>query len=195
MPSKLLYLPPQAVAGQQQIVFSGPGFAPTAVDLRDPTAGNRLEISLTLGSLNLGEARQSAIIDFGAIRVLEWEFMAVMEYTVSVAEGGTLDCFIAPMPVSGLTQGPGGVNGATDALYIGTASSDVPNSIKQLQRVGAFTSTAEITPAVQVGKIGVYAALVRYGQLVVVNNTSSQHGDNVEMHIVANPVLPQGQDA
>ena len=200
MTSKVLTLGPNDTAGQQQIVFcdTGGDFGPAAAnDLRDATSANRLAAQLTLASLPAegGNGRQSARVDLGSSRVFAYSVQAALEFAATPVANETVDFFWAPLNNTTTTNGPGGVNGVTDAAYSGTAGSTVYESTPQLIWIGSFRVTDDATGTVQVSDIGVFEPPTRYGQLVVVSNaTPTLHSDDVESHVVMTPIIQQGQD-
>lgn len=162
-----------------------------------PAAGTSLVqgtptyVQLALASVAAGAARQSDKFDFGANRAPSYSAMGAIEFASGVVAGEVVDLYLAFSPDSTAANGnPGGVSGS-DAAYTGTSASTVAESINQLTFIGSFIATDDATATVQVSDIGSFAAKERYATLVVVNNTTPAfHSDDVEIHIVFNPSIP-----
>lgn len=179
-----------------QIVFADHAgdFGPTATnDLRDATAGNRTLCQLSLASVADGAARQSAKVDLGANWARAYLVRAALEYASGLAAGDTAYFYWAPSQSStAANANPGGVSGS-DAAYAGY-SSNLSDSLYHLQYIGALRATAQVTSTVQVGVVGVFSPPTRYGSLVVVV-ADDIHSDDVECHVVFDPIVDEVQDA
>lgn len=171
-------------------------FSPTAAYTLE--VGTPTDVDLAMASLAAGSAVNSDKVDLGATRAPQYSVMGVFEVASAAAVAGeTIDLYWAPSPQSTAANGnPGGADGV-DGAYAGTGADSMANSLRQLMYIGSHIATIDDTadsPEVQIGFIGVFSPPERYGQLVVVNNlTGNFHSDDVEMHIVFNPIIPQGQ--
>jgi len=86
----------------------------------------------------------------------------------------------------------GGTTGS-DAAYAGY-SSNLSESVKQLQFIGVMSVTVQVTTTVQIAIVGVFSPAERYGSLVVKNESGAAlHSDGVETHIVLDPIIPEVQ--
>jgi hypothetical protein len=182
-----------------QIVFADHAgdFSPaTNADLRE---GSPTTVQLALASVAAAAARQSAKVDLGASRAPDYSVMGVFEVASAAAVAGErIALWWGPSPdATAAVANPGGISG-TDSAYTGTALSTMANSLFQLQFIGAHVATLDDTADGIPYQIGVisssFVPAARYGSLVVVNNlTGAFHSDDVEMHVVFIPNIPQVQ--
>lgn len=150
---------------------------------------------IDLTSLASDAARQSDQVDFTANLDLEYVVAAAIEFDTAPTAGETMDLYIAWSNDSTAADGnPAGISGS-DAAYTGY-SSNLANSLKQLQYVGSLVSTVQIATTVQVDTaIATITPRARYGTLVVHNNTSDAlEGDAQEMAVRFTPLTTQIQD-
>jgi hypothetical protein len=81
----------------------------------------------------------------------------------------------------------------SDAAYSGY-SSNLAASVLQLDLIGVFVCTAQATGTVQVAEIGYFSPSERYGSLIVKNESAAAfHSDDVESHVVFDPIVPEIQ--
>ena len=181
----------------KQIVFADHAndFGPTAAnDLRISTDGsNEADYDIEPAGVADDAARQSVKADLGENRAAEYTVRAAFEFAATPTAGATVELYWAPSHKSAAGSGnPGNVTGA-DAAYSGY-SSNLDASLKQLEFIGAFVVTAQATGTVQVGEVAVFAPSQRYGSLVIVNRAGAAfHSDDVESHVVFDPILPESQ--
>ena len=192
--SKLLVTAPDGTP--KQIVFcdAAGDFSPTAAnDLRDATSGNRTTGQLSLASVADGAARQSAKVDLGENWAEAYLVKAAFEIAATPTAGEVIELYWAPSSSSTAGTGnPGNVSGS-DAAYSGY-SANLAASVKQLQLIGHFVCTAQATGTVQVAVCGFLEPTERYGSLVVKNESGAAlHSDDVEMHVVLNPITLESQ--
>lgn len=177
-----------------QITFrDSTDFGPTAAnDLRHASATDT-EVQLDLTSVADGAARQSAKVDLGANRAAAYNVRCAFEMAATPTAGDVIELYWAPSQhATAGTGNPANVSGA-DAAYTGY-SSNLAASVKQLQFIGVFVCTAQITATVQVGEVGVFSPTERYGSLVVKNESNAAfHSDMVESHIVFDPIVDESQ--
>ena len=138
-------------------------------------------------------ARQGVKADLGENRALEYLVRAAFEFAATPTAGQTVELFWAPShKVTPGSGNPANVTGA-DAAYAGY-SSNLDDSLKQLEFIGAFVVTVQVAAVVQVGEIAVFAPGERYGSLVIVNRSGAVfHSDDVESHVVFDPIVPESQ--
>jgi hypothetical protein len=178
-----------------QITFAdfGGDFNPTAAnDLRHASAEDT-QVQITLASLADAAARQSAKADLGANRAREYHVRAAFEIAATPTAGDIIELYWAPSQHA--TAGNGNAGGASgaDAAYAGYAS-NMAASVLQLQFIGVFVCTANATATVQVGEVGVFSPPERYGSLIVRNESNAAlHADDVEIHVVFDPIIPEIQ--
>jgi len=166
-------------------------FAPTAAN--DLEQGTPTNVQLALASVGDTAARQSAKADLGATRAASYTVMAALELAATPTAGDLIELYWAPSPDPTAANGnPGGVSGS-DAAYSGY-SSNLADSVRQLMRIGAFVCTAQATATVQVSYCGRFSPPERYGSLIVKNESGAAfHSDDVECHIVFDPVIDEVQ--
>ena len=181
----------------KQIVFADHAgdFSPTAAnDLRISTDGsNEADYDVQLANVADDAARQSVKADLGEDRALEYTVRAAFEFAATPTAGETVELYWAPSHKAAAGSGnPANVTGV-DAAYSGY-SSNLDASLLQLEFIGAFVATAQATPTVQVGEVAAFAPSQRYGSLVVVNRSGAAfHLDDVESHVVFDPIIPEQQ--
>lgn len=177
-----------------QITFrDSTDYSPTAAnDLRHASAVDT-EVQLDLTSVADTTARQSAKVDLGAERAQMYNVRCAFEMAATPTASEVIELYWAPSQhATAGTGNPANISGS-DAAYSGY-SSNLANSIKQLQFIGAFVCTVQTTTTVQVGEVGIFDPPERYGSLVIKNESgASFHSDAVESHIVFDPVVPEVQ--
>lgn len=174
-------------------------FADHAGDF-SPAAGSSLEhgtptdVQLSLASVANNAARQSAKADLGANRPEAFAVYAAFEFAATPTAGNVVELWWNPSHSSTAANANVGGCSGSDAAYAGY-SSNLDASIKQLQYIGDFVCTAQATATVQVARVGTLYPEQRYGSLVVYNKSGAAfHSDDVECHVVFEPLLPQIQD-
>ena len=181
----------------KQIVFADHAndFNPTAAnDLRISTDGsNEADYDIELASVADDAARQSVKADLGENRALEYSVRAAMEFAATPVAGQTVELYWAPsLKAAAGIANPANVTGA-DAAYAGY-SANLDDSLLQLEFIGAFVVTAQATATVQVADVAVFAPSQRYGSLVVVDQSGAAfHSDDIESHVVFDPIIPESQ--
>lgn len=188
LPDSVLY-----VVGDGQILFrDSTDFSPTAAN--NLQQGTPTAVQLDLTSLADDAARQSAKADLGANRAPAYQVMAAFEMAATPTSGAFIELWWAASPSSTAgTANPGGVSGS-DAAYSGY-SSNLDASTMQLELIGHFVCTVQVTGTVQIATVGLLVPKFRYGSLVVYNKSgASFHNDAVESHVVFQPIYPQLQD-
>lgn len=192
MPNKVLV---QGFDGTPpQITFrDSTDFSPTtANDLRHASATDT-EVQIDLTSLADAAARQSDKVDLGENRAPAYKVRCAFELAATPTAGEVIELYWAPSQHATAANGnPGGVSGS-DSAYSGY-SSNLADSVKQLDLIGVFVCTAQATSTVQVGEVGVFQPTERHGSLVVKNESGAAfHSDAVEHHIVFDPIVPELQ--
>lgn len=169
-------------------------FSPaTATDLRDPVSANRTNVQLSMASVVDGAARQSNKFDFGADFAQAYRVRAAFELAATPTAGDLIELYLAPSQSSTAANGNAANVSGADSAYSGY-SSNLADSVKQLDYIGAFVCTAQTTGTVQVAEVSDYSPVERYGTLVVKNESNAaMHSDDVEIHIVFDPIIPEVQ--
>lgn len=164
-------------------------FSPTAAN--DMRTGTPSENQIILASLANAAARQSDQVDFGATRAHQYMLKAALEFAATPVDGEWVGFYMAWSDNTGVGW-PGGVSDG-DAAYTGY-SSNISSSVRQLDYLGTMRTTAQATATVQIAEIGIFVPKARYGVLVVRNESDAAlHSDDVEMHIVATPLIDEVQ--
>lgn len=180
--------------GTPQISFAdhATDFAPAAANSLEQ--GTPTDVELDLASVANNAARQSAKFDLGATRSARYNIIAALEFASSGLTNGTIvEFWIGWSPDATAANGnPGGLSGS-DAAYAGY-SSNLDASVKHLDRVGTMIVTVQATGTVQISQCGMFVPRERYGILVVLQRSgASMHSDDVETHIVFDPITDESQ--
>lgn len=159
------------------------------------TIGTPTDVALTLSGVASGAGRQSDKVDLGATRAPSYEVLGCVDFTGETPTvGTTIGYYWAPS--TSATQGNGNVaaNSGADAAAPGGAlgSITLAEFLLQCQPIGFLV--VHDGGVVQNGLVGVFSPSSRYGQLIVVNNSGDVfEADDVEMHQVMNPIIPEVQ--
>ena len=160
------------------------GSAPTTA-ANSIVQGTPTDVQIDLTSVAAsGGARESDKFDFGATWDHLFEMDAVTEHAVAPSDGDTVDFYIGYTSNATAASGnPGNLTGS-DAAY-----TDTTGSLGQLQYVGSLVCTAD---TINIGNVGSFTPLGRYGVLVVVNSADQAFagaGAMDETHISINPLV------
>ena len=159
----------------------------------NPAAANDLGAitdEITLTDLAAGAAIQSDKADLLVSRSPLYSVMAAIEFATAPAAGELVTAYWGPSPSGVAAQGnPGGIVGV-DGAYTGYGA--LAAALPQLQLIGSMSLTTDATGTIQVGVIGTFSPLMRYGTLVVVNSSAADdfHSDVIEISIAFIPVQP-----
>lgn len=174
----------------QQILFNDAGTYSPAT-LNNIEVGTATDIAFDLTSVAAAAAEASAKADLGATRAPEYAVHAAIEMAVAPVTGTTFDFYWAPSGLAATGAGnPGWVHG-NSAVYTGTPAT-LAEGLKHLVFIGSMVMSADATAAIQMAFIGVLRPTMRYGCLVVINNTAqATHSDVVEQAVSFTPIIPQ----
>lgn len=178
-----------------QIRFFVTGSFSPADAATNHTIGTPTDVVLTLASLAAAAGRQSDKVDLGATRAARYSVMAAIDFTGETpGAAGRIDYYWAPS-TSG-TQANGNVagnSGADAACPDGALGSiTLAEFLLQCQFIGSLLT--HDGASVQNGFVGVFSPAERYGQMIVVNNTADvTEADDVENHVVMNPIIDEVQ--
>lgn len=154
-----------------------------------------IDAAITLASLANAAGRQSIKVDLGATRAESYAVYAAVDFTDETPSAtGTVDYYWAPSPNgTGANGNIAGNSGADAACPDGALGSiTLAEFIRQCQWIGQLA--CHDGASVQAGLVGVFSPVDRYGQLIVVNNSGDAfEADDVEMHTVLNPIVPESQ--
>lgn len=193
MTTRKILLPEQDGTPKQIAFWTPTGTFTAANDLRNTTSGNRTDVALTLNALaNTTPARQSAKADLGAVRAPLYAVLAALSWQATPTIGNTLELWWAPS-ISGTAANCNVAScSGSDANYTGY-SSNIAQSLVQAMFLGEFVLGTTGT-GIQMARIGTFQPPERYGSLIVWNKGGSAlTASNNEMHIVFDPIMPQGQ--
>ena len=162
-----------------------------ATDFDNNPAADTDQIDLT--SLADGAARQSAKIDFTALRAAAFNVACSFEVDVAPVSGTTIDIYFAPsISATAGNENPGGIVGA-DGAYTGTAGDSLADSLKQLDFIGSVICSADADPVMQ-NQSFTYSPHARYGTLVVFNQSGQAFvADAAQMYVIFEPIIDEVQ--
>lgn len=195
VPNKLLYTEMDGTPKQIVLADHAGDFSPTAAnDLRKTSDGSQdLEVQLSLASVANAGFRQSAKIDFGENWAQEYQSRAAVELAATPTAGRAINCFLAYSQSGTAGTANSGNTTGSDAAYTGYSSNGAA-SVLQLHQISSFVVTGQATGTVQVIEGWTFAPRGRYANLIVQNDAGSAfHSDDVECHIVLNPVVTEVQ--
>lgn len=181
----------------KQIVFADHAgdFSPTAAnDLRISTDGsNELDAQMAIAGLANGSYWQSAKFDFGALFAEFYDIRGAIEHAATPTAGNAWTLYLAYSDNGTAGIGNSGGASGSSASYTGY-SSNAAASVLQLHNIGPLVVTAQATATVQVMEGRRFSPRSRYASLIVLNGSGAAvHSDDVECHIVFNPVVIEGQ--
>jgi hypothetical protein len=149
--------------------FQSSSYSPTGVS--DLSSGSPTVVDLTLSSITDGSAKNSDQVDLGTNRPTRFHLIAALEWFAAVSAGGTVDFYWSPSAHSGVGTGNPGKPDGVDGAYTGDGGGTVDESVKQMIYIGSFITTDLV--GVQTADVGTFTAPLRYGQLVIVNNSGT----------------------
>ena len=189
MPNEVL----NKVGGQIRFIAAS-GFSPADVGT-NWTIGTPTDVLLTLSAVANAAGRQSTKVDLGIARAPEYELLGCVDFTDEAPTiGGTIDYYWAPSTITTVGSGNVAGNSGIDAVAPGGALGTIllAEFIAQCQFIGSLV--VHDGASVQNGFVGRFSPSGQFGQLIVVNNSGDVfEADNVEMHQVMNPIIPEIQ--
>lgn len=165
---------------------AAPATAANSLIIGTPTD---VQLDLT-GVAATGGARESTkSADLGATHAQQYSVAACLEFETAPADGGGVDFYWAQSPNSTAGTGnPGGTTGS-DAAF-----TDTVGNLGQMQYIGRLSARNNV---INIGAVGVFTPMFRYGMLVVVNNASTALRSTAtamdETHIVMTPMVDEVQ--
>ena len=162
------------------------------------TIGTPTDVVLTLAGVLNGAGRQSTKVDLGAVRDPLFEVLGCVDFTGETpVSAGIVDYYWAPSTntteANGNVAGNSGADGDAPAGALGSLT--LADFILMCDFIGSLVT--HDGASVQNGIVnGAWAPSSRFGQLIVVNNSSfaAFEDDDVEMHQVFNPIVEEFQD-
>lgn len=178
-----------------QIRFFVTGSFVSVDSATDWTIGTPTDVVLTLSAVADAAARQSTKVDLGSTRAPEYEVLGCVDFTGETPTiGKTVDYYWAPSTSNTQANGNVAGNSGADADAPGGALGTIllAEFLLQCQVIGSLI--VHDGASVQNGLVGRFSPSSRYGQLIVVNNSGDVfEADDVEMHQVMNPIVPELQ--
>jgi len=151
------------------------------------------DVQIALASVADDAGRESDKFDFGPNRAPKYSIMASFEFAATPGSGGTVELYLAPSPLDHTTNAANGnpmnIDGVDAAAPSGIGTLD--ELIAACKPIGTFICTDDATTNVQTAYCGTFTPPERYGILIVYNKSGAAfHSDDVECHIVFNPIIP-----
>jgi len=173
------------------LAFKLASYSPTAVNDIDPAGSTTVD--LTLSSIAAAAAKNSDKVDLGATRANAFSVVAAIEWFAAVTAGGKVSFYWSPSNNATASDGNPGSPDGVDGAYTGDGGGTVAESVRQMQFIGTLTTTDLV--GVQMAKVGEFSPQERYGQLIVVNNSSATlcGTDDIESAIVITPIIDESQ--
>ncbi len=160
---------------------SAPATAANSLIIGTPTD---VQIDLTGVAAN-GGARESAKVDMGDPRDVQYYVDACLEFESAPTDGGSVAFYWGGSPSGTAGTGNYGVLTGSDA-----AITDTTGNLGQLQYIGSLSVKNAV---VNIGFVGIFTPYHRYGALVIVNNASTAFRSTAtamdETHICLTPML------
>ena len=174
------------------IVLADSTYSPTGTN----SLGTRTD-DLDLTNITARTAEQSARFDFTANIDVEYVLAACLEWGTAPAAGETVDFHIGYNNADNTTGWPGGlVGGEVSADYAGY-SSNLTDSLKQLDFLGSMVATVQLSGTPQIDtSISTFTPRDRYGVLVAHNQSAADPLVNhaVQQAVRITPLTMQIQD-
>ena len=193
MANKVLILEMDSTPDQITFADFAGDFNPTAAnDLRHASAIDT-EVQLSLATVADGAARQSTKVDLDSLRAREYHVRAAFELAATPTAGDVIELYWAPSQHTTAANGNAGGASGADGAYVGYAA-NLDEAVLQLIYIGPFICTVDTTATVQVAEVGIFSPPERYGSLIVKNESAAAfHADDVECHVVFDPIIPEIQ--
>ena len=139
--------------------------SPTAVDFTLDEGGTGLA---NLGTINSDQ------LNLGLLLPIFIDVIAAIEWFAAVTAGNNVDFYWAESANSGVGVGnPGGVDGV-DGLYTGVGDGGTDEeAVLNMIHIGTMITETHTAGHVQTAKIGRFIPTLRYGQLLVTNNSGT----------------------
>lgn len=179
-----------------QIVFGAAATWNPADDGTNLAEGDAITDEMGMTAIADGAGVQSIKIDLGAVRAETYSVFGAFDFTGETPTTGSVDLYWAPSTsgtqATGNVAGNSGADAAAPDGALGAIT--LAEFIIQCQFIG--TLSTHDGAVVQNGYVGRFAPTHRYGQMIVVNNANDAfEADEVEHHIVMNPIITDIQAA
>jgi hypothetical protein len=172
------------------LIFADSSYSPGT----NTTLGT-LTDDIDVAGLTAGQAREGVKADLGASHAPSYSVDLTVEFATDAA--GTIDLYWSESHSSTPAVGNmGNVTGA-DADWAGAVGETLAESLLHMKFIGSFQCAVQNTAdGVQIGHVGTFSPVQRYGVLVYHNNTADAlHSDSVECAVRFTPIIPDIQEA
>ena len=151
---------------------------------------------IDIDGLTTGQARMSLKGDLGAAHAASFSVDMTVEPATDPTDGDTIDLYWSEShSVTAAVGNMGGTTGA-DADYAGYSTLSLAASLRQLIYIGSLQlGVANDLDGVQIGHVGIFSPVQRWGVLVVHNNSAITLHDSVEAAVRFTPIIPDIQAA
>jgi hypothetical protein len=166
-----------------------------ATNFTDDIGTDTADVVLTLAGVAAAAARQSNKVDLGALRAAEYLLIGVVDFSgETITTPGTVEYYWAPSTDEADANSNVAGNSGVDADAPGGAVGGITQAEFLAQCVLLGSLTLHDGASVQCGPVGILRSTTRHGQLIVVNKCSEPfEDDDVEMHQVLQPIVPESQ--
>ncbi len=174
------------------LIFANSTYSPGA----NTTLGT-LTDDIDVVGLTAGQARESVKADLGASHAPAYSVDMTVEFATDPVLGESIDLYWSESHSASAAVGNmGNVTGA-DADWAGAVGETLAESLKHMLLIGVFPLAVQNTAdGVQIGHVGIFSPVQRYGVLVWHNNSSDViHSDSVECAVRFTPIIPDIQAA
>jgi hypothetical protein len=153
--------------------FHSSAYSPTGNN--DLSSGTPTVVDLTLDEGATGLADAAAVnsdqVDLGANRPTSFLVTAAIEWFSAPTSGLTVSFYWSASANSGVGVGNPGFPDGVDGLYAGHGTASVIEAVKQMIYIGSMVCSD--VNGVQIATIGLLNPVLRYGQLIVFNNSGA----------------------
>ncbi len=175
------------------IIFASTNYSPAT----NTILGSNTLDALAVDGLTTGQARESLKVDLGASHAPSFSVDLSMEPATDPAAGGTIDLYWSESHSATAAVGNMGLVTGADADWAGASGITLAESLLMMKYIGSFSVAVQndADGSAQVGHVGIFSPIQRYGVLVYLNNTSITLHDDVESAVRFTPVIPDIQAA
>lgn len=172
------------------IIIADSTYAPAT----NSSLGSRTD-DIDVVALTAGQAREGVKIDLGATHAPLYSVDLTTEFATDA--DGTIDLYWSESHSATAAVGNMGFVTGVDADWAGAVGMTLEESLAMMIPIGSFQCAAQFTnDGVQIGHVGFFSPVQRYGILVYHNNTLDiMHSDSVECAVRLTPVIPDIQAA
>lgn len=182
----------------QEWIFRSSVYVPTGNNILSD--GSLTTVDLTLDEAGTGLANLAAVnsdkLDFGSVLPLKIDVMAALEWFAAVVADNSVNMFWAESAHSSAGIGNPGFPDGVDGVYTGAGDGGTDEeAVVNMIDIGAMITETHTAGHVQIAKIGSFVPTMRYGQLIVVNNSGTLlcGTDDIESGILFYGTMPQIQ--